>query len=213
MPQSGSQASPKALRGLNEASHLRRRREGWQQGSEGQKTQSVRAQELPLATQQADTMAAVGLDMIPQEKELPASPQAPTKAEILANTSNEDEVAPLKPTKVIKMRRQTLRKRAATAANRLAGGRSTRDWDVHGNSAKNLSKLEELVAGSSKDMNAAEASMRLVAMMSGDVVEQTASRLRKSFGDLVDEELLRVLRTEPEARTEYDVDVVERHVS
>ena len=62
-------------------------------------------------------------------------------------------------------------------------------------------------------MNAAEASMRLVAMMSGDVVEQTASRLRKSFGDLVDEELLRVLRTEPEARTEYDVDVVERHVS
>ena len=55
--------------------------------------------------------------------------------------------------------------------------------------------------------------MRLVAMMSGDVVEQTASRLRKSFGDLVDEELLRVLRTEPEARTEYDVDVVERHVS
>ena len=75
------------------------------------------------------------------------------------------------------------------------------------------SKLEELVAGSSKDMNAAEASMRLVAMMSGDVVEQTASRLRKSFGDLVDEELLRVLRTEPEARTEYDVDVVERHVS
>ena len=91
-----------------------------------------------MATQQAATMAAVGLDMIPQEKELPASPQAPTKEEILANTSNEDEVAPLKPTKVIKMRRQTLRKRAATAANRLAGGRSTRDWDVHGNSAKNL---------------------------------------------------------------------------
>ena len=147
-------------------------------------------------------MAAVGLDMIPQEKELPACPEAPTKEEILANSSNEDDVAPLKPTKVIKMRRQTLRKRAATAANRLAGGRSTRDWDVHGNSAKNLSKLEELVAGSSKDMNAAEASMRLVAMMSGDVVEQTASRLRKSFGDLVDEELLRVLRTEPEARTE-----------
>ena len=50
----------------------------------------------------------------------------------------EDDVAPLKPTKVIKMRRHTLRKRAATAANRLAGGRSTRDWDVHGNSAKNL---------------------------------------------------------------------------
>ena len=40
------------------------------------------------------------------------------------------------------MRRQTLRKRAATAANRLAGGRSTRIGDVHGNSAKNLSKLE-----------------------------------------------------------------------
>ena len=98
----------------------------------------VRAQELPLATNQAATMAAVGLDMIPQEKELPACPEAPTKEEILANTSNEDEVAPLKPTKVIKMRRQTLRKRAATAANRLAGGRSTRDWDVHGNSAKNL---------------------------------------------------------------------------
>ena len=77
-------------------------------------------------------MAAVGLDMIPQEKELPASPLAPTKEEILANTSEMDDVAPLKPTKVIKMRRQTLRKRAATAANRLAGGRSTRDWDVHG---------------------------------------------------------------------------------
>ena len=59
------------------------------------------------------------------------------------------------------------------------------DYDV-----PRRSKLEELVAGSSKDMNAAEASMRLVAMMSGDVVEQTASRLRKSFGDLVDEELL-----------------------
>ena len=158
-------------------------------------------------------MTMEGLDLSTDTKELPASPQAPTKEEILANTSLDDELAPLKPTKVIKMRRQTLRKRAATAANRLAGGRSTRDWDVHGNSAKNLSKLEELVAGSSKDMNAAEASMRLVAMMSGDVVEQTASRLRKSFGDLVDEELLRVLRTEPEARTEYDVDVVERHVS
>ena len=158
-------------------------------------------------------MTMEGLDLSTDTKALPACPEAPTKEEILANTSEMDEVAPLKPTKVIKMRRQTLRKRAATAANRLAGGRSTRDWDVHGNSAKNLSKLEELVAGSSKDMNAAEASMRLVAMMSGDVVEQTASRLRKSFGDLVDEELLRVLRTEPEARTEYDVDVVERHVS
>lgn len=94
-----------------------------------------------MATQQAATMAAVGLDMIPQEKELPACPEAPTKEEILANTSEMDEVAPLKPTKVIKMRRQTLRKRAATAANRLAGGRSTRDWDVHGNSAKNLCDL------------------------------------------------------------------------
>ena len=99
-------------------------------------------------------MAAVGLDLSTDTKELPASPLAPTKEEILAHTSEEDDVAPLKPTKVIKMRRQTLRKRAATAANRLAGGRSTRDWDVHGNSAKNLSKLEELVAGSSKDMNA-----------------------------------------------------------
>ena len=91
-----------------------------------------------MATQQAATMAAVSIETPPTTKELPASPQAPTKEEILANSSMEDEVAPLKPTKVIKMRRQTLRKRAATAANRLAGGRSTRDWDVHGNSAKNL---------------------------------------------------------------------------
>ena len=83
-------------------------------------------------------MAAVGLDLPPSTNHLAESPLAPTKEEILANSSNEDEVAPLKPTKVIKMRRQTLRKRAATAANRLAGGRSTRDWDVHGNSAKNL---------------------------------------------------------------------------
>ena len=86
-------------------------------------------------------MAAVGLDLSTDTKELPASPLAPTKEEILAHTSEEDDVAPLKPTKVIKMRRQTLRKRAATAANRLAGGRSTRDWDVHGNSAKNLCAL------------------------------------------------------------------------
>ena len=85
-------------------------------------------------------MAAVGLDLSTDTKELPASPLAPTKEEILAHTSEEDDVAPLKPTKVIKMRRQTLRKRAATAANRLAGGRSTR-WDVHGNSAKNLCDL------------------------------------------------------------------------
>ena len=76
-------------------------------------------------------MATHQLDLSTDTKELPASPHAPTKEEILANSSNEDEVAPLKPTKVIKMRRQTLRKRAATAANRLAGGRSTRDWDVH----------------------------------------------------------------------------------
>ena len=89
-------------------------------------------------------MAAVGLDLSTDTKELPASPLAPTKEEILAHTSEEDDVAPLKPTKVVKMRRQTLRKRAATAANRLAGGRSTRDWDVHGNSAKNLSKLVEI---------------------------------------------------------------------
>ena len=86
-------------------------------------------------------MATHQLDLSTDTKELPACPEAPTKEEILANSSNEDEVAPLKPTKVIKMRRQTLRKRAATAANRLAGGRSTRDWDVHGNSAKNLCDL------------------------------------------------------------------------
>ena len=83
-------------------------------------------------------MTMEGLDLATTTTELPACPEAPTKEEILANSSNEDDVAPLKPTKVIKMRRQTLRKRAATAANRLAGGRSTRDWDVHGNSAKNL---------------------------------------------------------------------------
>ena len=83
-------------------------------------------------------MTMEGLDLSTDTKALPACPEAPTKEEILANTSEMDEVAPLKPTKVIKMRRQTLRKRAATAANRLAGGRSTRDWDVHGNSAKNL---------------------------------------------------------------------------
>ena len=91
-----------------------------------------------MSTQSKDTMAAVGLDLSTDTKELPASPHAPTKEEILAHTAEDDDVAPLKPTKVIKMRRQTLRKRAATAANRLAGGRSTRDWDVHGNSAKNL---------------------------------------------------------------------------
>ena len=78
------------------------------------------------------------MDLSTDTKEMPACPEAPTKEAILANTSEMDDVAPLKPTKVIKMRRQTLRKRAATAANRLAGGRSTRDWDVHGNSAKNL---------------------------------------------------------------------------
>ena len=71
-------------------------------------------------------MATHQLDLSTDTKELPACPEAPTKEEILANTSEMDEVAPLKPTKVIKMRRQTLRKRAATAANRLAGGRSTR---------------------------------------------------------------------------------------
>ena len=86
-------------------------------------------------------MATHQLDLSTDTKELPASPHAPTKEEILAHTSEDDDVAPLKPTKVIKMRRQTLRKRAATAANRLAGGRSTRDWDVHGNSAKNLCDL------------------------------------------------------------------------
>ena len=104
----------------------------------GQKTQDVSAQELPLATKQAAIMATHQLDLSTDTKELPASPLAPTKEEILAHTAEDDDVAPLKPTKVIKMRRQTLRKRAATAANRLAGGRSTRDWDVHGNSAKNL---------------------------------------------------------------------------
>ncbi len=86
-------------------------------------------------------MATHQLDLSTDTKELPAAPMAPNKEEILANTSEMDDVAPLKPTKVIKMRRQTLRKRAATAANRLAGGRSTRDWDVHGNSAKNLCDL------------------------------------------------------------------------
>ena len=58
-------------------------------------------------------MTMEGLDLSTDTKELPACPEAPTKEEILANSSNEDEVAPLKPTKVIKMRRQTLRKRAA----------------------------------------------------------------------------------------------------
>ena len=91
-----------------------------------------------MSKQRAAAMAAVGLDLAPSPNELPASPLAPTKEDILEGGSMDDEVAPLKPTKVVKMRRQTLRKRAATAANRLAGGRSTRDWDVHGNSAKNL---------------------------------------------------------------------------
>lgn len=146
----------------------------------------------------------------------PESPGAPSKQEMQQGQDydeedEEDALSPLNPVKTIRMKRPRNQRKETTAANRLAGGRSTRDWDVGGNSAKNLSALEELVAGASRDMNAAEASMRLQAMLSAGDTSQDQLKLRKSFGDEVNEELLSVLRKDD--RTESDVDIIERHVS
>ena len=122
----------------------------------------------------------------------PESPGAPSKQEMQQGQDydeedEEDALSPLNPVKTIRMKRPRNQRKETTAANRLAGGRSTRDWDVGGNSAKNLSALEELVAGASRDMNAAEASMRLQAMLSAGDTSQDQLKLRKSFGDEVNE--------------------------
>ena len=89
-------------------------------------------------------------------------------------------------TKVVKLKRQTSRsvaKKKATAANRLTTGKASVERDVGGNTQKSLSALETLVAGDAPgDMNTAEGSMRLQAMMGGEESRAARPPVRRASG-------------------------------